>query len=140
MIAHLTTKTSCHFSYDYSQFDGDKFLTDYAEIDTSFLADQSIGLNGKFDNFLLSIHCLIDKHCPQKKLNKKRLKLRNKPWINSRIQKMMRIRDRLFERFKANNSAADVRAFKLFGNRVVNELKECKKTTIISILTKTRAI
>ena len=120
-------KTSSHFSYDYSQFDADKFLADYAEMDTSFLTDQSIGLNGKFDNFLLSIHCLIDKHCPQKKLNKKRLKLRNKPWINSRIQKMMRIRDRLFQQFKAKSSAADLRVFKLFRNRVVNELKESKK-------------
>ena len=41
---------------------------------------------------------------------------------------MMRMRDRLFKQFKANNSAADLRAFKLFRNRVVNELKECKES------------
>ena len=41
-------KASSYLSYDYSQFDANKFLADYAEIDTSFLADQNINLDGKF--------------------------------------------------------------------------------------------
>ena len=40
---------------------------------------------------------------------------------------MMRIRDRLFKQFKSTNSETDLRAFKQFRNRVVNELKESKK-------------
>ena len=120
-------KASSYLSYDYSHFDANKFLADYAEIDTSFLADQNINLDGKFDNFLLSLHCLIDKHCPQKKLTKRRLKLKNKPWITMRIQKMMKIRDRLFQKFKSTKSTVDLKAFKQFRNRVVNELRESKK-------------
>ena len=32
-------KDSSYLSYDYSHFDANKLLADYAEIDTSFLAD-----------------------------------------------------------------------------------------------------
>ena len=40
----------------------------------------------------------------------------------------MKIRDKLFKQFKSTNSAVDFRAYKQFRNRVVNELKESKKT------------
>ena len=93
----------------------------------AFLSNASTGMDDKFDNFLLNIHTLINKHCPQKRLNKKKLKLRSKPWINKRVLKMMKIRDRLFKKFKYTNSESDLKVFKLFRNRVVNELKESKK-------------
>ena len=116
-----------HFSHDYSNFDVYKFLSDYVERDTSFLVDKSIGLGDKFGRFLFNLHSLINKHWPQKRLNKKRLRLRNKPWINQRILKMMRIGDMLCQQFKSTKSAADLKAFKLFRNRVVNELKDLKR-------------
>ena len=40
---------------------------------------------------------------------------------------MMKIRDRLFQKFKSTKSTADLKAFKQFRNRVVNELRESKK-------------
>ena len=120
-------KAPLYLSYDYSHFDANELLADYAKIDTSFIADQNINLDGKFDKFLLSLHCLIDKHCPQKKLTKKKLKLKNRPWIKLRIQKKMKIRDRLFQKFKSTKSTTDLKAYKQFRNRVVNELRESKK-------------
>ena len=88
-------KSLSHSSYDYSRFDVNKFLADYANMDFSFFTDKSIGLNDKFDSFLLNLYNLVDKHCPHIRLNKKRLKLRTKPWINNRILKMLGIRDYL---------------------------------------------
>ena len=38
--------------YDYSRFDASKFLMDYSNMDLSFLNDNHIGLNAKFDQFL----------------------------------------------------------------------------------------
>ena len=52
--------------------------------------------NHKFDRFLKKLDDLVEKHSPLKKLLKNNIRLRNKPWINSRIQKMMYQRDRLF--------------------------------------------
>ena len=126
-------KNLSHSSYDYSHLDVNKFLADYADMDFSFSTDKSISLNDKFDNFLFNLYNLVNKHCPQKRLNKKRLKLRSKPWINNRILKVMRTRDRLFQQFKSSNSETDLRAFKLFRNRVVNELKESKKKLLSSL-------
>ena len=59
-------KASSYLFNDYSHFDANRFLADYAAIDISFLSDQNIDLDGKFDSFLLSLHSLINKHCPQK--------------------------------------------------------------------------
>ena len=63
-------KSLSHSSYDYSRFDVNKFLVDYVNKDFSFPTDKSIGLNDKFDNFLLNLYNLVDKHCPQIRLNK----------------------------------------------------------------------
>ena len=102
-------------------------------MDLSFLTDNHIGLNEKFDQSLQNLHSLVNKHCPQKKISKKIVKLRNKPWINSRILKMMRIRDRLFRQFKSTKSEIDLKAFKRFRNRVVTELNKSKKIYLSSI-------
>ena len=39
----------------------------------------------------------------------------------------MKIRDRLLQKFKSNKFTVDLKAFKQFRNRVVNELRESKK-------------
>ena len=95
-------------------------------MDISFSTEKSIGYDDKFYNFSLNLYNLVDKHCPKIRLNKKKLKLRTKPWINNRISKMMKIR--LFQQLKSTNSETNlIRTFKLFQNHVVNELKESKK-------------
>ena len=50
-----------------------------------------------------------------------------------RIQTMMKIRDRLFQKFKSTKSTDDLKAFKQFRNRVVNELRERVRKIIIII-------
>ena len=120
-------KNSSYFAYDYKNFDGAKFLADYKETETSFLNSDSLDLNDKFETFLSGLNILITKHCPKKKLNKKSLKLINKPWINLRIKRMMKIRDNLFKLFKSTKSIHYLKAYKQFRNRIVNELRESKK-------------
>ena len=115
-------KTSSYFAYDYTGFDEARFLADYNNIENSFLSDSTMDLDQNFDTFLLRLHSLIDTDCPKKKLNRKALKLRNKPWISLRIQKMMKIRDNLFHQFKSAKSADDFMLYKQFRNRIVNEI------------------
>ena len=54
------------------------------------------------------------------------IKFRNKPWINGKIQKMMRIRDRILKKLKKKNSQALVSLYKKFRNRVSVSLNESK--------------
>ena len=76
-------KTSSYYAYDYKNFNEGKFLSDYNDIERSFLNDNDIDVNQKFEIFLFKLHNLVDKHLPKKKLSKKALKLRSRPWIDS---------------------------------------------------------
>ena len=83
-------------------------------------------MNAKFNRFLANVNEIVKKHAPLKKLTKNDLKLRNKPWINNRIQKMMRLRDRLLKKIRKKPDATTKHLYKQFRNRVVIELKESK--------------
>ena len=54
------------------------------------------------------------------------MKLKDKPWINNRILKMMRIGDRILQKFKKRQSPDNLQLYKKFRNHVSNELKESK--------------
>ena len=69
---------------------------------------------------------LVKTHAPLKKLSKRDIKFRNKPWINGKIQKMMRIRDRLFRNLRLNNDQSLKDLYKKFRNRVSDSLRESK--------------
>ena len=116
-----------YLAYDYKNFNQSKCLDDYLSLDFTFLDGYGHAVNHNFDKVLSLLNQLIDKHCPKKKLNKKSLKLKNTPWINNQIQKMMRIRDRLLQQSKLTDSCELYTYYKQFCNRVVNELKNSKK-------------
>ena len=54
------------------------------------------------------------------------MKLQDKPRISSKIQKMMRIRDRILQKLKKQQTDDNLKLYKMFRNRVSNELKESK--------------
>ena len=54
------------------------------------------------------------------------MKLKDKPWINNRIQKIMRIRDKILQKLKKQQTPENLKLYKKFRNRVSNELKESK--------------
>ena len=62
----------------------------------------------------------------QKKVTKKALKLRLKPWINSNIQKLMHCRDKYFKSMTKNPSTTNEYLYRKFRNRVVSEQRKGK--------------
>ena len=130
---------SSYFVYNYKKFDEARFLDDYQKMDFAFLNADDSTVNHKFDEFLTNLNQLVDKHCPKMKLNKKALKLRNKPWINNHIQRMMRIRDRIFQQFKQTESPEVYAQYKQFRNRVVNEIRNNKKTYFQNYFTENKS-
>ena len=93
--AGVANKTLLYFKHDYSKFDEERFLADFSNLNFEYLNANPTDVNAKFNRFLANLNEIVSKHAPLKKLTKRDLKLRNKPWINSRIQKMMRLRDSL---------------------------------------------
>ena len=112
--------------HDYSKFNDEKFLEEFNQLDFTYLEDSDNDINNKFDRFLNDLTSLTKKHAPIKKRSRKEMKLKDKPWINNRIQKMMRIRDRVLLKLKKKASDDNRNLYKKFRNRVTNEIKESK--------------
>ena len=88
---------SCRYStYDYSNFGKEKFIHDFSQLDWSYLHNYELSINDKFDSFYIKSVACIDSHVPKKKVTRRKLKLRTKPWVNGEIQKLMSYRDKLF--------------------------------------------
>ena len=61
----------------------------------NMLYKDDISINNKFGYFYETLSSLVDKHVPSKKMTKKDIKLRSKPWITSKIVRLISYRDRL---------------------------------------------
>ena len=68
----------------------------------------------------------IDFHAPVKKMNKKDLKLHEKPWINPKIQRLMKYRDKLLRKLNKKCTENGEYLYKKFRNRVVSELRSSR--------------
>ena len=90
---------SCSFAKrDFSHFDENKFINDYSALDLRFLNDDNVSVDDKFTSFYEGVSSLVDKHVPSKKMTRKEIKLQSKPWINFKIAKLIKYRDRLKRR------------------------------------------
>ena len=68
----------------------------------------------------------ISLHVPKKKVTKNGLKLRSKPWVNTRIQKLVHYRDKLFANMNRNSTPSNRYLYKKFRKRVVAEQRKSK--------------
>ena len=77
--------------------------------------------------FFWRLEGCVDRHAPIKKLNSKEIKLKIKPWITPELSKMIKTRNKLFERKKRQPTNDDVKLLhNIFRNRVNRELKKSK--------------
>ena len=123
---HVSHSKSESLKYDYSKFVEDAFLEEFNQIDFNYLENSDLDINSKFDRFLKDLNTLTNKHAPIKRLSRKERKLKDKPWINKRILKMMRIQDRILQKLRKQQNPDNLNLYKKFRNRVSNELKESK--------------
>ena len=122
----LDMLNASHYKHDFTKFNEGNCLEDLNSINLDFINDNTLDVNYKFSKFLKEIYSLSEKHAPIKKLNKKAIKLKARPWINDRILKMMRLRDKIFRSLRKDNTDAKKSLYKKFRNRVVLELKNSK--------------
>ena len=125
--AQVSRNKSESFKYDYSKFKEDKFLEEFNQTNFTYFETSDMDVNKKFDRFLKDLSTLTNKHAPIIKRSRKEMKLKDKPWINNKIQKMMRIRDRILLKLKKKTTNDNLTLYKKFRNRVSNEIKKSKE-------------
>ena len=117
----------CSFSKrDFSKFDEQKFVDSFAGNNLDFLAVRELSLNQKFDLFYQNLSSHVEHHAPSKKMNKRDLKLHEKPWITSKIQKLIKHRDKLLHKLNHKFTYDTEYLYKKFRNRVVSEIRSSK--------------
>ena len=94
------------------------------------LHKHDISIDNKFDYFYETLSNLVDKHVPSKKMTKKDIKLRSKPWITSKIVRLIRYRDRLKKKLKRKFTPDNEFLYNKFRNRVVSELRTSSAAAI----------
>ena len=97
--ANISQKKQDILKRDYSSFNDNSFLNDFTKLDLNYLQNDN-DINHICNKFLEDITNLVDKHVPFIKCTNKELKLKTKPWINHRIQKMMKVQERLLKKMK----------------------------------------
>ena len=109
--------------HDYSNFNEDDFVDDYSSLGLSMLHDDDASIDNKFNTFCENLSSLVDKHVPVRKMTRKEVKLHAKPWINQKIIKLIKYRDKLKRKMERKPTVDNKHLYKKFRNQVATELK-----------------
>ena len=113
------------YGRNYSKFNSKDFRDDiYMQKWENNLTD----VNELYDEFITKLNSCVDKHAPIKKLTKKEIKMKSKPWITVNIRKLIDQRNKLFNRKKRQLNNSNIKTlYNIFRNRVNREVKKAKK-------------
>ena len=82
-------KNQDRYGRSYKNFDHDVFDKELLKIDWDILFRDK-NCDEKITTFLKNINCLLDKMAPLKKLSKREMELKQKPWLTSGILKSIK--------------------------------------------------
>ena len=121
----LDYKKITMYKRNYSTFSEESFRDD---VSIQNFNNNLEDVNDQFKDFYLRLNGCTERHAPLKKLTPKEVKLKHKPWISGEINKMIKIKNKLFQRKKRQSNNLEIkRLYNLFRNRVNRELKKAKR-------------
>ena len=121
----IDLKTTTFYKRDYSTFSEKSFRDD---VSIQNFNNQLNDVNEQFQDFYFKLQGCVDRQVPIKKLTLKEIKLKQKPWITNDLIKMIKVKNKLFNRKKRQPKNDEIkRLYKLFRNRVNRELIKSKK-------------
>ena len=118
----------------YNQGDFNRLRQRIAEFDWETVKSEAVNLYASnFTDQLINLSkdCIPHKHI--------RVRLKDLPWINSSIRKLMRKRNRLYKKYKLNKTAERYEAFKKLRNDVTAHLRKSKKEYFESLACKLKS-
>ena len=122
----IDLKSITLYKRDYSNFSDESFRDDVSI--QNFNTDLE-DVNEQFQDFYFKLQGCVERHAPLKKLTPKETKLKQKPWITSELIKMIKIKNKLFNRKKRQPDNVNIKLlYNVFRNRVNRELIKSKKS------------
>ena len=120
------------YERNYWFFNDNEFKNDLKSILwENILSQVNLSASSGFDLFFKLINTLLDGHAPIRKLSKKELSLKKKPWISRSIQSLVRERHKLFKSYcQETNPTVKLSKhnnYKRIRNVIVSKLKQSKK-------------
>ena len=115
---------------DFSKFHSDNFIRYFKSVNWSVATQNNPNIG--FENFMLIINNLLDKHAPFKEQANRKEKLRFLPWITKGILTSIKERDKIYkDMIKAKNLQTKELKFSLYKkyrNIIVDLLKKSKES------------
>ena len=71
---------------DYSKLNERRFIDEIDQTDWDQALSHTTNIDDMFDTFHTRVEEIVNKHVPVRKLSKKEIKLKDKPWITQAIQ------------------------------------------------------
>ena len=68
--AGIADKNLSYSYHDFSKLNIDKFLSDFANLDLTYLNDDQLDIDSKFNRFISNLDKLVKTHAPLKKTHK----------------------------------------------------------------------
>ena len=110
---------------DYSKFSNESFRDDVSIQNWDYTHGN---VHDLFKDFYSKLEGAVNRHAPLKKLSPKEIKVKSKPWLSAEILKMIKIRNKVFNRKKRQPTNAHCkRLYNLLRNRIYRDLKKSKK-------------
>ena len=75
------------------------------------------------DAFYENLSSLVGKHAPVRKMTRKEVKIYAKPWINQKIIKLIKYRDKLKWKIKRKPTVDNEHLYKKVQNQIANKIK-----------------
>ena len=93
------------YQRDYSRFSNESFRDDVFIQNWNYAREN---VNNLFNDFYSKLEGSVNRHAPLKNLSPKEIKIKNKPWLNTIILKMIKIRNKVFRRKNDNQIMSTV--------------------------------
>lgn len=110
-------KRSKLFSRFFS-FDSDSFLRDVEAIEFSGLVNDDVNQSTGISNLVDILQKIPDKHAPKRRLNSKKERRLNKPWISNAIATSIKRKQRLFKSHFLSRDPEKIKIYKVFNNKL----------------------
>ena len=124
------------YQRDYSNLDEIALIDKVSFVNRETICTSNNDVNEIFQRFYSTITQIIDKHAPVKKLSKKQIKFKSKPWITKGIKIFISTKNKLFKRDLKTKKYDHQSEYKKYRNKLSKLLKLCKEKYYNNCFTK----